>query len=130
MGFALTAVSAWIADVFRFGTKPKVYEKDPKAKCPTNLKEWQKMFDMIYGPMNKACGLQKCWLHVHEELCEVSGAYRLGKRRELRNELADLFAWFMSYCNWQELPLGEIVLNLYDERCDTCGKEKCRCPMV
>lgn len=111
-------------------TKPRKWRRDPSAKAPNTLAEWQRMFDRIYGRVNRVAGREKCWLHVHEELGEISQAFRLRQRNPLRHELADIFAWLMAFCNHLNLHLDDVILAEYPGRCDVCKRSKCKCPMV
>lgn len=110
--------------------KPAVWFKDPSAKKPVRCSEWQEMFSRIYGNVNKVAGREKAWDHVLEELGELSRAYRLNRKKDMRAELADTFAWFIAFCNHLHIDLFEWVMRVYDHQCDVCKKEKCRCPKV
>jgi len=111
-------------------TKPRVWRRDENAKPPATLSKWQEMFERIFGRVNRVAGIDKCWKHLYEELGEVSRACRLKERKNLRHELADVFAWLMAVCNHLGLALDDVVLGSYPEQCDVCKRRKCRCPKV
>jgi NTP pyrophosphatase (non-canonical NTP hydrolase) len=111
-------------------TKPKEWRRKKNTTMPKSLPAWQEMFKKIYGRVNTIAGTEKCWLHIHEELGEVSRAYRLKARGNLRDELADVFAWLAAFCNNSRIDIESAVLERYQGRCDVCAKEKCRCPKV
>lgn len=110
--------------------KPKGWLKKKNAITPASLPAWQEMFKSIYGRVNAIAGREKCWLHLHEELGEVSRAFRLKERRNLGDEIADAFAWLVAFCNNSRIDLESAVLGQYQNRCDVCKREECRCPKV
>ena len=111
-------------------TKPSKWLPWKYADMPDTLPKWQRMFERIYGNVNKVAGRDKCWLHFQEELGEVSRAFRLKERDHLRDELADAFAWLVAFCSNCRLDLENIVLNRYTGKCDTCHSKQCNCPKV
>lgn len=111
-------------------TKPKKWLQRKNAAMPESLPAWQEMFKNIFGRVNKVAGRDKCWLHLHEELGEVSRAFRLKERKNLQDELADVFAWLCAFCNNSGISLKDAVLQLYGGKCDVCKQEKCCCPRV
>lgn len=114
--------------------KLAVWRRDEKAVMPDSLDAWQEMIERIYGRMNRFGGLDKVWAHVHEELSEASRALRLSSHpsdsHELQSELADVIAWFLGFCNWLKINLGDVAYQQYPGVCDTCYQPKCACPKV
>ena len=111
-------------------TKPRAWKKDPAQKMPVSLQEWLQIFERIYGRINKVAGREKVWLHVAEELGEISRAFRFNQNREIQEELADLFAWLAAFCNLLKINLPEATYSAYPEKCITCNHEVCRCDLV
>jgi len=111
-------------------TKPKAWHRNSGRKMPQFLFQWQTMFADIYGRVNRVAGMEKCWLHVHEELGEISQAFRLKQQKPLRDEIADVFAWIVAFCNRMKIDIGKAIVDEYPEKCDICGKDKCCCPKV
>lgn len=109
-------------------TKPEKWLEKKDAKMPMSLPEWQKMFENIYGRVNRVAGRDKCWQHILEELGEISRAARINIRRDLEDELADSFAWICAFCNTFGFDLEQAVLARYPEACDRCKQKKCICP--
>lgn len=101
-----------------------------KRKMPQTFLEWQKMFLDIYGRVNKVAGREKCWMHVLEELGEVSKASRLNQKQALKDEIADAFAWIVAFCNNLNLDLERVILAEYPFKCDACKQIICECPKV
>lgn len=100
------------------------------GEVPGDLHDWQEMFLRIYGKINRVAGLIRVWLHVHEELGELSRAFRLESRSEIEREMADVFAWLMSFCNIFQVKIDEIVWIAYPGVCGTCQQKQCQCPKV
>jgi NTP pyrophosphatase (non-canonical NTP hydrolase) len=109
--------------------KPKQRYCNPRGKIPSTLGEWQRMFEKIYGKINKMMWLIQVWLHFHEELGELSRAFRLGNPK-MKEEVADVFAWLVAFANKTKINLEEILWKQYPGRCNYCGKEKCICSKV
>ena len=81
---------------------------------PKTLDGWQDMFGRIYGKVNKLVWKEMVWYHFEEEVGEVSDAYnfQLGPER-LRDELADAFAWLLSFCNRMEINMARLIAAKY-----------------
>jgi NTP pyrophosphatase (non-canonical NTP hydrolase) len=110
--------------------KPSQWFKNYGGRIPTSLDDWQEMFRRIYGRINKATWLVQVWLHVHEELGELSREFRLEEISKTREEVADCFAWLMAFCNKLNIQLGAITWRVYPGVCSVCKKDKCQCPKV
>lgn len=110
--------------------KPKKWFRKEDAIMPRTLDEWQGFFGRIFGNVNRVAGEEKCWLHVGEELGEISRATRLEHAQELRHEIADTFAWLVALCNCRRINISNAIISVYPGRCDVCKEEKCRCPKV
>jgi len=110
--------------------KPSHWHTAVSFRFPRNLYRWQRMFKDVYGKINKISPLIHIWLHVHEELGEFSREFRLGKKPEAADELADSFAWLMAFCNKLNVNLAEITWRDYPGKCNVCKAEKCQCPKV
>ncbi len=72
------------------------------------------------------------WLHFHEEVGELSRAFRFKEKLEenLREEVADSIAWLIAFCNKSSIDLGELIWQVYPGKCDVCQAKKCQCPKV
>ena len=111
-------------------TKPAEWIRNTEDGIPASLDEWQKMFKRIYGHINKMMWTLQIWLHFHEELGEISEAFRLGQSESLKEEVADAFAWLIAFCNKLNINLGELTYQRYPGKCDRCKREKCECPKI
>jgi diguanylate cyclase (GGDEF)-like protein len=135
--------------------------KDNVNHRPRNLYEWQGMFDSIYSERNlgdaaedikeevnaplyfsprKLSPLQYrimlSFAHLCEEIGETSRAIRERYFRpaELRDEIADIFAWIMSIANLLHhdpkvgsFSLADHLWSLYPGVCRFCGACPCAC---
>jgi NTP pyrophosphatase (non-canonical NTP hydrolase) len=111
-------------------TKPGKWFRDEQAKPPESLTGWLNLFHRIYGNVNKVAGKDKIWLHLLEEMGEVSRAFRLNDKKALYEELADAFAWLFSLCNCLMMDLDCAVFKTFPGKCDVCSQEQCTCPKV
>lgn len=114
--------------------KPTILYRNDGGTPPHSLDEWQKMFERIYGKVNRLLPLTTIGFHLGEELAEVSTAFRFrdseNRRQELENELADVFAWLMALAIRYNTMLSTIAYEAYPGVCDTCRNPKCTCPKV
>lgn len=103
------------------------FRRDRK-KMPKSLSEWQAMFQRHYGNINKIQSVSKTWLHVLEEIGEVSREERHHNFQEIKEESADVFAWLLGFCTRKNIDLDEITWRTYPCECNVCHQEKCACP--
>lgn len=103
--------------------------REERKNVPQSLSDWQAMLKRIYGRVNRIQMLIQVWLHVSEEIGEISGAFRKRKEDNLREETADAIAWILSTATKLNVNLQDLVLSQYPGRCFICGKEKCECPL-
>lgn len=114
--------------------------RNDRKNIPTTIKDFQEMFKRIYGPINSVQTIGAGVDHLAEEIGEISKAYRLGRRDELKTEVADVFARLCTLTTRlsdgqnrprekkEPLELEELVWQQYPGACDSCGSEKCKCP--
>ena len=75
----------------------------------------------------KERGVQGTILRTFEELGELSEAITSGKRENIEEELADVFAWLCSLANLLEIDLTDALLSKYQGSCSKCGNIPCIC---
>ncbi len=118
--------------------KNEIQSLQQKMTMPQSLPDWQAMFKRIYSTMNRTLGAEKCVLHFLEELGEVSEAIRYKIAPDspypaekidvmLRNELSDLFAWFIGLTNMKRMEIDAYMRDIYEYSCPECGKSPCTC---
>ena len=110
--------------------KPANWYLNSSAEMPADLPGWQEMFKRIYGNINKLASPVSIWLHVLEEMGEVSKEIRFKNWSKAKDEAADCYAWLMAFCNKLGVRLDDITWNTYPGICNVCRKEKCQCPKV
>ncbi|MEK7482405.1 MAG: MazG nucleotide pyrophosphohydrolase domain-containing protein [Patescibacteria group bacterium] len=99
------------------------------AKEGLTLDEWQGLFARIYGPVNKIKTQMQLWLHLWEEIGELSKAFRIG-RPDLEEEVADVFAWLIGISNKLFIFLANVTWNAYPGRCRKCSQKECQCQTI
>jgi len=104
-----------------------VFRRDTKNK-PQGVPEWQTMFKRIYGNINKVKPLVAVWFHFNEEVGEVSRELRHGNAQGIRDESADVFAWFLAFCIKLGIDMDDLIWKTYPYECNICRNEKCACP--
>ena len=109
---------------------PDKWVKSLVGTMPASLDDWQNMFFRIFGKINRLVWAMQVWLHVHEELGELSREVRLGNIIEIHYESADCMAWLLGFCNRIGVKLGEATWEVYPGICDVCRQGKCQCPKV
>jgi len=84
------------------------------------------MRDLYYRRDSKR-GKERTMLWLVEEVGELSKAMRKGKEAEIKEEIADVFAWLASLANLLEIDLEKAVCENYPNVCKYCGKKPCEC---
>lgn len=110
--------------------KAAKWKKNPQGTMPVSLDEWQQMLLQIYGRIDALSLPVQLWLHVQEELGELSREFRLGNNQKMQEELADSFAWLIGFCNKLGINLSEATWKVYPGKCDVCKQKKCQCSKV
>ncbi|MBS3176804.1 hypothetical protein J4457_06240 [Candidatus Woesearchaeota archaeon] len=95
---------------------------------PSNLYGWQNMLNRVYGKANQERTLEEIGFHLFEEIGEVAKALRKKDPEEIRNELADSFAWLAALINRYDsgLQLGDIIWKRYPDKCPHCETKPCK----
>lgn len=102
-----------------------------KKDRPVTLFDWQKMFERIYGNVNRVVTLEQIGFHLMEEVGEVAREIRLRHEQELKDELADVFAWIVGITIksgeliGEELRLDDIIWERYPNKCPHCQSKPC-----
>jgi NTP pyrophosphatase (non-canonical NTP hydrolase) len=99
---------------------------------PRTLEEWQRMFQAIYGNVNKVVPRSAIGFHLMEEISEVAKEIRYGNRENCKAELADVFAWIMAMVmkiqlDFREFSFSDALWEAYPGICKICKKERCTC---
>lgn len=81
----------------------------------------------LYAHNDRKRGPTATMLWLVEEVGELAEAVRRDDRENLREELADCFAWVGALANLYDIDLEEVFLEKYPGKCPTCGQRPCIC---
>jgi NTP pyrophosphatase (non-canonical NTP hydrolase) len=93
----------------------------------TDLAEFQRTMDAVYGERDRARGVPATVAWLAEEVGELAKAARKGTVEEQRHELGDVLAWLASLANPLGLSLEDAAAR-YAPACPRCGATPCACP--
>ncbi len=90
------------------------------------LDEFQDVLQRIYGKSNQEQGRSRVFNHLNEELGELTAAILDGDEKGLREEIADLFAWWIGYASLQEvMSMSHLLYQFYPDACSRCNQRPC-----
>ena len=92
------------------------------------IKEAQDVIRRTYIERDAKRGLARNFMWLVEEIGEFAQALRKGSDEMLRNEAADVFAWFLSVLLQAGVDLEDAFLARYGKGCPVCGAIPCQCP--
>jgi NTP pyrophosphatase (non-canonical NTP hydrolase) len=90
------------------------------------IKDFQKLIKAIYYKKDKKRGKEKTFMWFCEEVGELSRALRRKRKKEMKEEFADVFAWLISLANLYNIDLEEAIKK-YQKNCPKCKKSPCVC---
>lgn len=91
------------------------------------ISEFQRLMYDLYAHNDKRRGAAATTLWLVEEIGELAEAVRREDMENLREELADCFAWIGALANLFDIDLEEAFLEKYPLVCPTCKKNPCIC---
>jgi NTP pyrophosphatase (non-canonical NTP hydrolase) len=91
------------------------------------ISEFQKFMYDLYAHNDKRRGGLATTLWLVEEVGELAEAIRRNDMENLREELADCFAWIGALANLYDIDLEKAFLEKYPLVCPTCRKNPCIC---
>ncbi|NYT18671.1 MAG: nucleotide pyrophosphohydrolase, partial [Methanosarcinales archaeon] len=89
------------------------------------ISEFQKLMYDLYAHNDKRRGAAATTLWLVEEIGELAEAVRREDMENLREELADCFAWIGALANLFDIDLEAAFLEKYPLVCPTCEKNPC-----
>jgi len=92
------------------------------------IKEAQEVIRRTYIERDAERGLARNFMWFVEEVGEFAQALRKGTDKTLRDEAADVFAWFLSVLVQAGVDLEDAFSARYGKGCPVCGAIPCRCP--
>jgi NTP pyrophosphatase (non-canonical NTP hydrolase) len=91
-----------------------------------NISEFQSLIERIYYEKDKARGIAGDLAWLMEEVGELSKAIRLGEKKAMAGEFADVFAWLCTLASISGVNMEEAA-SKYAAGCPKCGGIPCRC---
>ncbi len=91
-----------------------------------HIGEFQGHMEELYGPRDRARGVEATVAWLAEEVGELARSIRKGSAEERLHELGDVLAWLASLSNQLGLSLEEAV-SRYSAGCPKCGDRPCSC---
>ncbi|TFG07019.1 nucleotide pyrophosphohydrolase [Candidatus Thorarchaeota archaeon] len=90
--------------------------------------EAQELMRKIYLKCDKEQGLERTLLRTFQELGELSDAVLQKRtRKEISDEIGDIFAWLCSIANLLEIDISDALMKKYPGVCYRCNKAPCEC---
>ena len=88
--------------------------------------EFQRHIEQIYFKRDSDRGMEGTFMWFVEEVGELATALREGTQDELREEIADVFAWLSTLASIKGIEL-EDAIQKYAAGCPACGANPCEC---
>ncbi len=90
------------------------------------ITEFQRLIEDLYLKRDSERGLGGTFMWFVEEVGELATALREGTEEELREEIADVFAWLSTLASIKGIELEDAVQK-YAKGCPACGENPCDC---
>jgi len=90
------------------------------------IREFQQLMKKIYYSRDRKRGLARTFVWFIEEVGELAKIIREGKKTEFKDEVGDVFAWFLSLANLLDIDVEEGIRK-YKQGCPKCKKVPCQC---
>ena len=90
------------------------------------IDDFQKTIEAIYFERDSARGVPGTFLWFTEEVGELASAIRGGRREDLLEEFADVFAWLVSLASISGIRMEDAVVK-YADGCPACHETPCTC---
>lgn len=91
------------------------------------ISEFQKLMQELYLHNDSRRGGKATMLWLVEEVGELAEAIRREEPENIKEELADCFAWIGALANLYGIDLEAAFLEKYPGVCPTCNKKPCIC---
>lgn len=123
----------YMAQEEREKTLDTTYRKN-REKMPKTLYEWEKMFNRIYGNVNRIQSTPQIGFHLMEEVGEISKELRVKDEAKMNDEIADAFAWLIGMIlkvryvlDDPDIRFDKLLWDRYPGMCQRCKASKCEC---
>ena len=91
------------------------------------VEEFQRLIDEVYGPKDRARGVEGTFLWFAEEVGELARALHREGKANLEAEFADVLAWLATLANMTGVDLQAAITEKYGAGCPRCQAAPCRC---
>ncbi|TXT56714.1 MAG: hypothetical protein BAJATHORv1_20307 [Candidatus Thorarchaeota archaeon] len=92
------------------------------------IKDAQEIMRRIYLDRDRRRGMDRTLLRTFQEMGELSEAIQKGKDiKEIKEEIADVFAWVCSIANLIDVDITQAFFEKYPNACSRCHKTPCSC---
>jgi NTP pyrophosphatase (non-canonical NTP hydrolase) len=92
-----------------------------------HIHEFQEMMRRIYFHRDYKRGVDGTFEWLVDEVRELDEALKIGNKKALENEFADVLAWLASLANITSVDLEKSALLKYDGKCPKCKCSTCQC---
>lgn len=89
--------------------------------------EFQNIIWKTYGHHDEKRGLTMTFKWFRTEIDELWEAIQKRNKDDVREEMADVFAWLISIANLLNINLEEVSIEKYGSGCPKCMSIPCRC---
>jgi len=93
-----------------------------------SIKEFQNLMKQIYLQRDLERGVERTFMWLVEEVGELSKSMLGNNKRQIEEEVSDVFAWLTSLCNLLDIDLETALEKKYGEVCPRCLSSPCKCP--
>lgn len=97
------------------------------ADKPVTLVEFQHLIKSMFGAKDASRGVDGTFMWLMEEIGELAGALRHGRKDDLALEFADVLAWLVTLANIADVDLDDAVKRKYGAGCPRCRQAVCDC---
>ena len=95
-------------------------------RLPMTVTEFQRHIEKIYFTRDSERGLSGTFMWFVEEVGELATALREGTDQEIREEIADVFAWLSTLASIKGIEMDEAIQK-YATGCPACEAVPCQC---
>ncbi len=93
-----------------------------------NIKEFQGLMRDLYYHKDKKRGIDKTFIWLVEEVGELASELNTDcNKKNISDEMADIFAWMCSLANLLHIDLEKSLFKKYPNKCPKCGENPCEC---
>jgi len=92
-----------------------------------HIREFQEMMQRLYGPRDKARGIDGTYNWLLEEVAELGQELKGNDKEATEKEFADVIAWLASLANIMDIDLEKAALAKYPHKCPKCQSSPCQC---